>query len=477
MDWNRLLNESRRRPKAAADAARPPPQREFRRELERDYDRILFSAPVRRLADKTQVFPLERNDSVRNRLTHSHEVSNLCRSLGTHLASADPMLSGDANHRRDVPALLAAVGLAHDLGNPPFGHQGEVAIQAWFEKRKVLQGRGLTPSQVQDFTKFEGNAQTLRVLTKLQLRTDEYGLNLTYATLAAVMKYPTSSDAIDSSRVSTKKHGYFQSEANIVQDVWDHTGLAAGQRHPLTYLMEACDDIAYTVLDAEDAVKKGLVSFSDLIAYLKHRANGDRVIEHVAARAVTDHAEHQNFKLSPAELNDLSMLMFRVHAIGAMIPAVYATFDAEKERIEQGAVAQDLLSLSSAARLRSVLHEFNFSHAYQHKTVLALEAEGFRTIATLMDLLWKAIVTRKSIDEPASPRTTPFAKYAYARISENYRRVFEDAANNMPMRYKEAQLLTDMISGMTDSFAVDLCKDLERYDYEAETGEAAETGE
>jgi dGTPase len=472
-----LLNDSRRRPKAVAGAAPSAPLPEFRTELERDYDRILFSAPVRRLADKTQVFPLERNDSVRNRLTHSHEVSNLCRSLGTHLASADPNVSSDEKRRRGVPALLAAIGLAHDLGNPPFGHQGEAAIQSWFKSKKILQDSGLSTSQVQDFMKFEGNAQTLRVLTKLQLRTDEYGLNLTYATLAGVMKYPTSSDAIDGSRVSTKKHGYFQSEADIVQDVWSHTGLSVGQRHPLTYLMEACDDIAYTVLDAEDAVKKGLVSFSDLIAYLNHHANGDRVIEDVVRRAMADHSDHQKLKLSPAELNDLSMLMFRVHAIGAMIPAVYATFDAERERVEKGAVTQDLLALSPAARLRDVLYDFDFSHAYRHKTVLALEAEGFRTISTLMDLLWKAIVTRKSMDDPASPRATPFAKYAYARISENYKRVFENSANNMPMRYKEAQLLTDMISGMTDSFAIDLCKDLKRYDYEAKTGETTKTGE
>src|SRR5207244_2599414 len=155
-----------------------------------------------------------------------------------------------------------------------------------------------------------------------------------------------------------------------------------------------------------------------LMAYLEHRADGDSVIKEVISKAGKDHSEHQDFKLSPAELNDLSMLMFRVHAIGAMVPAVYETFESEIKKIEKGTLAKDLLELSKASRLRSVIYDFDMSHAYRHKTVLAVEAEGFRTISTLMDLLWKAIITRKSKEDPTSQRTTPFAKYAYQRISE-----------------------------------------------------------
>jgi dGTPase len=159
--------------------------------------------------------------------------------------------------------------------------------------------------------------------------------------------------------------------------------------------------------------------------------------------------------------------MFRVNAIGAMIPAVYEAFGAQRSSIESGQLRRDLLAVSSAARLRDVLYEFDMSHAYRHRTVLSVEAEGFKTIFTLMDLLWKAITARKTLEEPGSARTTPFAKYAYQRISENYRRLFEDPASQLPIRYKEAQLLTDMISGMTDSFAVALSEDLKRYYYEA----------
>lgn len=463
MDWNKLLSESRRRPSQHATPKSLMP--EFRTQLERDYDRILFSTPVRRLADKTQVFPLERNDSVRTRLTHSHEVSNLCRSLGTHLAHTD--FTADPRSRRNLPAVLAAAGLAHDLGNPPFGHQGEQAIQNWFRSRKVLEERGLSTAQEQDFLKFEGNAQTMRILTRLQLRNDDYGLNLTYATLAAIMKYPTQSDAIEKSRVATKKHGFFQSEAKIVHDIWEHTGLGAGIRHPLTYLMEACDDIAYTVLDAEDAVKKGLVSFSDLMGYLTHHAATDPMVVTVVELAKADHAFHQGIRLSPAELNDLSMLMFRVHAIAAMIPAVYDAFIENRATIETGGLADDLLAVSRAKRLRDTLKTFDAVHAYRHKSVLALEAQGFQTIHRLMELLWMAITTRESEERLDSPRSTPFARYVYQCISENYRRIFEDPANTMPPRYREAQLLTDMISGMTDSFAVSLCEELGRYEFEA----------
>jgi dGTPase len=169
-----------------------------RTEHERDYDRILFSAPVRRLADKTQVFPLDEDDSVHTRLTHSHEVSNLARSIGVNLAFNDRVFPSEVVPQRNVPAMLAAAGLAHDLGNPPFGHQGETSIQDWFEqnRERVFPERcGLADVMQQDFLRFEGNAQTLRLLTRLQILNDDYGLNVTYGTLAALMKYTVGSSA------------------------------------------------------------------------------------------------------------------------------------------------------------------------------------------------------------------------------------------------------------------------------------------
>ena len=259
--WSQLLDSNRRKKErrtgekeqSGANPARTRTQR-------RDYDRILFSTPVRRLADKTQVFPLEKNDSVRTRLTHSYEVSNLARSIGTVLAFRHSIAAAVPDSKRDLPALCAAIGLVHDLGNPPFGHQGESAIRSWFRdhRRVVLGPLKRNEQHVQDFLKFEGNAQGLRLVTQLQLLNDNFGLDLTYATLAAMMKYTVPSHRTEKGSATTKKHGFFASEQSIADAVLAKTGLAFGRRHPLAYVMEACDDIAYVVMDAEDAVKKGL---------------------------------------------------------------------------------------------------------------------------------------------------------------------------------------------------------------------------
>lgn len=187
LSWDKLLNQVRR--KELHGSTESMGTGAGRTEFERDYDRILFATPTRRLADKTQVFPMEKHDSIRTRLTHSHEVSNLARSIGVRLAfeHAETVFGSDHESlqvKRNVPALLAAVGLAHDLGNPPFGHQGEVSIQQWF-------GEGGAGDVDIDFQEFDGNAQTLRLLTRLQVLNDQFGLNLTLGTLAALTKYPS----------------------------------------------------------------------------------------------------------------------------------------------------------------------------------------------------------------------------------------------------------------------------------------------
>lgn len=475
LNWTQLLNGSRRKDKVrvAADGnkAAQSTKIEFRTEFERDYDRILFSTPVRRLADKTQVFPLERNDGVRTRLTHSHEVSNLARSIGTHLVF-DKKLAEENGVQvtRNIPALLAAIGLAHDLGNPPFGHQGEAAIQRWMAKNssRIFDDKSdLTKAMKQDFLRFEGNAQTLRLLTRLQLLNDDFGLNLTYGTLAALLKYPVDSDKVEEKgSASRKKHGFFQSEKSIVEEVWSETGLAEGIRHPLTYVMEACDDIAYSMLDAEDASKKGLVSYFDLVAFLKHgnKKDPDSVISNVLALAEKDHAEYSDQGLSPTELNDISIQKFRVYAITHMVQAVTESFAENLELLLAGSFTSDLIAASRAKLLVKRLKSFAYTNAYKHRTVLEVELTGANTIHGLMDLLWYAIQTRDDASTIGSKRSDPFANYVYSRISENYRRVCEASGNPMPIRYRELQLLTDMVSGMTDSFAMSLYEELRAYD-------------
>ena len=208
LEWERLLNPVRR--KELHDSTESMNTGVGRKEIERDYDRILFSTPIRRLANKTQVFPLEENVAIRNRLTHSHEVSNLARSIGVRIAfdrakqvfGDDPKRHERLQVKRNVPALLAAVGLAHDIGNPPFGHQGEIAIREWFSDNSE------DTEQHDDFLHFDGNAQTFRLLTRLQVLNDDFGLNLTVATLAALMKYPSLHDS--ENRGGFKKFGIFR---------------------------------------------------------------------------------------------------------------------------------------------------------------------------------------------------------------------------------------------------------------------------
>jgi dGTPase len=476
LEWGKLLC-SDRRPKADAPAGTKSAvatEIEYRTEIERDYDRILFSTPVRRMADKTQVFPLEKNDSVRTRLTHSHEVSNLARSIGTALVHRTSVFDGIDTAPRDVPAMLAAIGLAHDLGNPPFGHQGEKAIGKWFadhfaatEKEwgdsqlaadKEWEKLGITDRMRKEFLKFEGNAQTLRILTKLQLLNDNRGLNLTLGTLGAIMKYPVAADQVDKSVQSRKKHNYFQSEDDVVDAVRAATGLSLGVRHPLTFVMEACDDIAYSVLDVEDAIKKGLVSISDVLAWLDSRQTSGRLEEQeltasVLAKSKEDYKRYREETLSPTEFNDVSMQKLRVYAIASMVRAVIERFDRVSAEILRGTYNDELIADSAGGALRTALKDFATEHAYKHRSVLEVELRGYNVIRGLMDLLWDAIsaTRRKNAD--------PFQRYVYGRISENYRRVAE-AESNLPERYRDYQLLTDMVSGMTDSFAMDVHSEL-----------------
>jgi dGTPase len=442
LDWKKLLNQDRR--KDLSGPARPMGTGANRTEIERDYDRILFAAPTRRLADKTQVFPMEENDSVRNRLTHSHEVSNLARGIGVRLAFDYPEEVFGPNHeelgvKRNVPALLAAVGLAHDLGNPPFGHQGEVAIQQWFPEQF-----GKDEKIESDFLEFDGNAQTFRLLTRLQLLNDLYGLNLTVATLAALIKYPSIYGP--GGKKGFKKFGIFASEAKIVEEVWHHTGLRAGVRHPLAFVMEACDDIAYSIIDAEDTVKKGYASFNDLMDHLEGASGGDPVIDDVVA---TSRGKNNDFKkehLSSQELNDISMQMFRVKAIAEMVSAATDVF-VEKIKpmmAEELGPGFELIKASRCHSLCSAVKKFDIRHGFQHKDVLRLELQGNSYIKNMMTTMWKAI-------SHENDNNRPFEKYVFGAISENYRRVFDTTDK---LEYAKRQLLCDAISGMTENYLI-----------------------
>lgn len=459
LDWTILLNDARRKDRASKELAARTANGRF--EIERDYDRILFAAPTRRLADKTQVFPLDKNDSVRTRLTHSHEVATLARSIGLRLVYEQESIfkcEKDSQFlQRSIPALLASIGLVHDLGNPPFGHQGEYAIQNWFKKHAKIVFEGFE-GDAADFLSFDGNAQTVRLVTKLQILNDNFGLNLTYATLAALLKYPVSIGDVHKDK--WKKQGFFKSEESIVSEIWHETGLSSGVRHPLTYIMEACDDIAYSVLDAEDTVKKGLASYYDLIRFLEQKCGGDEVGKNVISLAKQHSDKFEKSGLSPQELNDCSMQMFRVHAITAMVSAVVQTFASKVDFYLSGQAAyKGVISESNAAVLCKYLKEFDESYGFRHRSVLELELKGNNYIEETMDMLWVGI--HGALNETNKfDSVSPFGKYAYSRISESYRRIFKDESSSLSIAYKEAQLLADAISGMTDSYLITLHSEL-----------------
>lgn len=456
LTWDKLLNQTRR--KDLHKSSESFGTGAGRTESERDYDRILFATPTRRLADKTQVFPMEENDSVRTRLTHSHEVSNLARSIGVRLAFEHAEDVFGPEHellqvKRNVPSLLAAVGLAHDLGNPPFGHQGEIAMQQWFAETFDKKDVDI------DFLQFDGNAQTFRLLTRLQVLNDKFGLNLTLGTLASLIKYPSIYGAED--KGGYKKFGIFKSEEAIMKEVWEHAGLKAGVRHPLAYVMEACDDIAYSIIDAEDTVKKGYASFYDLMDFLKTYDKKDKKISEVVKAAWKENRKFKKDSLSSRELNDVSMQMFRVKAITVMVEAATNVFVNNVDKMMNGTIESgfELIKNSDCARLCKATKEFDFRHGFQHKEVLRLELQGNNYIKNMMTMLWEAISKDGDHDD------NPFERYAFGEISENYKRVYCDTGKST---YDKHQLLCDTISGMTESHLIkkhDELKSLENVKY------------
>ncbi len=454
--WEKYLNSSRRKPKQ--ESGEKSQYEDNRTEFEKDQDRISFSTPLRRLADKTQVFPLEKNDSIRTRLTHSLEVANIAWNFGVRVSTEPNVqkLVGRAELIREIPPILRASALMHDFGNPPFGHQGEEAIRSWFKKNdKVL--KNIAPEKSGDFLNFEGNAQGFRLITKLQLINDVYGLDLTYATLATFLKYPFSSEG------DKKKYGYFFSEKDIATEVLEKTGLEIGTKHPLNCLMEASDDIAYSTMDVEDAVKKQIVSFHDLVAFLE-KSKSDPVVNSVVEFAKKKTVEYTEKGLHSKELSIVLMERMRAHLIYVMAGAVGSKFIEKFEGISKKEKF-DLFDLSGTSILKEQLTAFAKEHAYRHHTVLAQELHGRTVVHSLMDMLWIGI---SAIDKDVAKewkKRQASENFVISHISKNYLRVYENAVSTDPenKEYYKLRLLTDMVSGMTDTFAVNLEGELQAY--------------
>ena len=443
--------------------------------FQQDYDRLLFSTPVRRLADKTQVWPMDENDSVRTRLTHSHEVANLARSIGVRVYQAKKEQFDESGIGKNallnvIQPILQAAGLGHDLGNPPFGHQGEMAIRRWFGYRKDwifskvkqdgddLDDSLCVPENLRpEFTEFDGNPQTLRLLTRLQTHVDNVGLDLSAGTLAAILKYPVSFANIDKENAIKKKGGYFSSEKDVVNWIREKTGLDEGQRHPLTWIMEACDDIAYSVLDVEDALKKNVISPDDVLSILQRKFNGPSNIKETVKKLHSRFVNVSNKSklFDTPQQRDLKIQYLRAFLIEDLIKHASYEFINNSSKIFDFSHTKPLMDNSE---LCDVLKEIAKTYAFNNPLVLKAEAIGAMALDGLMSAFWTAISERKQLNDIKSQKMSARSSYIFSLISPNYLHQANNPHNTL--RYRELRLLTDMISGMTDTYAIRLWNEI-----------------
>ncbi len=442
MDWNRLL--SRARP----GLSRQHPDSEARTDFQRDFDRIVFSSAFRRLQDKTQVFPLSQSDYVRTRLTHSLEVSSVGRSLGA--------MVGDSVIRRhhlkgvypqDFGAVVAAACLAHDIGNPPFGHAGEDAIRLWFTAsasgRAVLER--LTEAQRQDFLRFEGNAQGFRIITRLQSPDNRGGMQLTCATLGIFTKYPRGSvlPVAPLPGIAFKKFGFYQDDLDLFAEVAGQLGLepvapGAWSRHPLAYLVEAADDICYRIIDVEDAFR---------LQQLRYEEVRDLLLP------LTGEPERAQRKMDRITRPKERIEYLRAKAIGAIIEQVHQCFMTHEDAILAGAFTEELLDAIPAADAMRALKECGEQQVYVSRPVVEVEVAGFEVLGGLLE----AFVTTVNDIADHGPNASSRSRMLIYLIPEQFVGLGRVPAADP---YRRALAITDFVSGMTDSYAVALFKKL-----------------
>lgn len=431
MNWQQLLSDARWGSRHRSTAS---PQKN-RSNYDRDYGRILFSSAFRRLQDKTQVFPLGRNDYVRTRLTHSLEVAHIGSSLG--------MLAGEWLEEKeslpgrivpsDVATIVSTACLAHDIGNPPFGHSGEDAIET------ALKRHGLE-------LPFEGNAQGFRILTRTGDPMEGKGLKLTAAVLGAFMKYPCTqaySAAVKQgcitavNKLECKKFGIGEQEREAASFVAGRLGLIPRSapdvcwcRHPLAYLMEAADDICYRIADIEDGYFSGILDFD-------HARD-------LFSPFLTDSQLDDVRKLEEKDERDSCVHYMRAIAIGASIRAAVDSFMNHEEKLLQGKMDQSLIDSSELAGPLNELYRYAIKNVYQAREVIEVEAMGYKVLGELIDFFMEWV------EHPSSGQSKKIAI------------MLQGTGLPQHDRGKDARLahMLDYISGMTDSFALETYRKL-----------------
>lgn len=455
-------------------------------ELEDDYKAIVSSAAFRRLQDKTQVFPLDKSDFVRTRLTHSIEVSAICRQLGlmvTRNKDNEMAEFKDEKVSQSIISVLSCAGLLHDLGNPPFGHFGEKVIGEWFKnelekesfiykKEKLekdsngnVQYENIKISEIlsdqmsKDLCNFEGNAQSLRILSK------GHDTKLTYSIMSALIKYPTVSYECNSENSNVGKHkfGYFYSEKHFFEQIGDEVGTkVSGEyvRHPLAYLMEAADDIAYSISDVEDALKKEMLSLDEFIDYFKKSAKKIKDEKNkYYSNLLIEYLENNLPKIRNQENDFIAFQNWADYARRWFMYTVAYSFNYNYKDIMNGTYKNELFDNCFHKDSKEILKNIMAEYVYDSSEILRLELAANKIISSLLkDFIYAVIYwDTKEKNFMSEPQ-----KKLINLIPENYKNDYYNSRGNNDAKnlYLRFLMITDYISGMTDSYAKNLYQEL-----------------
>ncbi len=437
-------------------------KQDSRSNFQKDYDRIIFSSSFRRLQNKTQVFPLPGTTFVHNRLTHSLEVASVGRSLGEIVGqkliehpSINLTPEAHSFYSRDLAAVISSGCLAHDIGNPAFGHSGEEAISNFFVSNENLNIDGYSirslfrDEEWKDLTSFEGNANALRVLTQEFGGKSPSGLGITVTTLASILKYPCSSSTRNRTYKHRKKYGYFQSEKEIFLSLAKKLGLRSDdnenvfRRHPFVYLVEAADDICYNIIDMEDAHRIGLLS-KEIVSSVFLRLIEKLNLEEVA---------YENVRNTFYRIKDdnESIAYLRSKCISALVIVCVEEFITHQAEIIDGTFNSSLIDeIENKSGAMKEINEISYEKIYRHASVLEIEIAGFHVMSELLNIFISSVLkkTKSSLD-----------KTIIALIPKQFQLNIEDES-----AYLRVMNVLDHISGMTDAYAMEMYRKLKGID-------------
>ena len=433
MEWKQLISNKR-----FGQQHKHAERHDDRSEFKRDYDRLIFSSAFRRLQNKTQVFPLPGSIFVHNRLTHSLEVASVGMSIGNDISRRVIQKRPELKETlvEEIGTIVSAACLAHDLGNPPFGHSGEKAIQTFFSEGPGQKIKSMVSSEFwDDITHFEGNANAFRILTHRFKGRRQGGFVMTYSMLASIVKYPFASSLAG----NHGKFGFFASEAESYRKIADELGIfcksAPGEplkyaRHPLVYMVEAADDICYEIMDIEDSHKLKILSFAETEHLLLSFFDED-IQQKIRQRIIDEELTDENEKV----------VYMRASVIGKLENECVAAFLAHEEEILAGTFEGSLIDHISERQKKAYkeCEKISYSKIYQSKPVLDIELSGYKIMATLMEVFVEAAVNPSRFN----------SKQLLRRVSSQY-----DIENeNLEERI---MAVIDYISGMTDIYALDI---------------------